>query len=289
MRNSSSAATIIRPLTKNARDNNSDRASMAAEQSASVVPETAPVLERVAFAMPIEDFDARFQRLTETLTLLLDGHFDKIDLHGEIRGDAFGRVEEAVRFLVMDIKTVSFANREKEAALVLQQQLLETKIEQLEQQRRQIRLQERELASTAQTIERQTAAIRELSTPILEVWEDVLVLPIVGAIDTARSQAITLELLGRISRMQTKWVILDITGVEVVDTETADHLLKVVRAASLLGCSSLLCGVQPAVAQTLVSLGVELLELSTARTLKDALRHCLLHMRGRRDDDRTTR
>lgn len=230
--------------------------------------------------MPIHDFDARFQRLTETLALLLDGQFDAIDLHGELPDDALGRVEETVRLLVMDIKTVSFANREKEAALVLQQDLLAAKIEQLEQQRQQIRLQEQELTIKAQTIERQTAAILELSTPILEVWDDVLVLPIVGAIDTARSEAIMAGLLEQIRRAQTKWVILDVTGVEIVDTHTADHLIKVVRAASLLGCASLLCGVQPAVAQTLVSLGVELSELSTARTLKDALRHCLLQMRG---------
>jgi rsbT co-antagonist protein RsbR len=229
--------------------------------------------------MPISDFDARFQRLTEALALLLDVQFDAIDLHREIPDDALGRVEETVQFLVMDIKTVSFANREKQAALVLQQDLLASKIEQLEQQRRRIQLQERELATTARTIERQTAAIRELSTPILEIWDDVLVLPIVGAIDTDRSEAIMSGLLDQIGRMQTKWVILDITGVEIVDTHTADHLLRVVRAAALLGCASLLCGVQPAVAQTLVSLGVELLELSTARTLKDALRHCLLHMR----------
>lgn len=229
--------------------------------------------------MPINDFDARFERLTETLALLLDGQFDAIDLHGEIPDDALGRVEETVRHLVMDTKTVSFANREKEAALVLQQGLLSSNIEQLQQQRRQIQLQAQELAAKAQTIERQTTAIHELSTPILEVWDDVLVLPIVGAIDTTRSEGIMVALLDQISRMQTKWVILDITGVEMVDTHTADHLLKVCRAVSLLGCSTLLCGVQPAVAQTLVSLGVELLELSTARTLKDALRHCLLHMR----------
>jgi rsbT co-antagonist protein RsbR len=230
--------------------------------------------------MQINDFDARFQRLTETLALLLDGQFDAIDLHGELPVDALGRIEETVRLLVMDTKTVSVANREKEAALVLQQDMLSAKIEELEQQRLHIRRQEQELTAKAQTIERQTAAIRELSTPILEVWDDVLVLPIIGAIDTIRSEAIMLGLLDQVARMQTKWVILDVTGVEVVDTHTADHLIKVVRAAALLGCSSLMCGVRPAVAQTLVSLGVELLEISTARTLKDALRHCLLHMRG---------
>jgi rsbT co-antagonist protein RsbR len=227
-----------------------------------------------------EDFDARIQRLADTLAQLLDGHFDEIDLHGETVDDAIGRIEETVRFLVMDSKTVSVANREKEAALLLQQDQLAAKIEQLEQQRIQIRLHERELAAKARTIEQQTAAIRELSTPILEVWDDVLVLPIIGAIDTARSEAITVELLAEIQRMQTKWVILDITGVELVDTQTADHLIKVVRAASLLGCASLLCGVQPAVAQTLVGIGVELLEIATARTLKNALRHCLIQMRG---------
>jgi rsbT co-antagonist protein RsbR len=229
--------------------------------------------------MQIKDIETRLQRLTDTLVQLLDGDFDSIDLHREIANDALGRIEETVQFLIMDIKTVSYANREKEDALVLQQELLASKIEQLERQRRQILMQERELTAKAATIELQTVAIRELSTPILEVWEDVLVLPIVGAIDTNRSESIMVELLAQIQRMQTKWVILDITGVELVDTQTADHLLKVVRAASLLGCSSLLCGVQPAVAQTLVGIGVELLELTTARTLKNALRHCLLHMR----------
>jgi rsbT co-antagonist protein RsbR len=231
-------------------------------------------------AMRPEDFDARIQRLADTLAQLLDGHFDGIDLHGEIVDDALGRIEETVQFLVLDSKTVSVAHREKEAALLLQQDQLATKIEQLEQQRIQIQLHERELAAKARTIAQQTAAIRELSTPILEVWEDVLVLPIIGAIDTARSETIMVELLAEIQRMQTKWVILDITGVELVDTQTADHLIKVVRAASLLGCSSLLCGVQPAVAQTLVGIGVELLEIATARTLKNALRHCLIQMRG---------
>lgn len=230
-------------------------------------------------AMPIQDFDARLQRLTDTLALLLDGRFAEIDLHREIPGDELGRVEQTVRFLVMDIKTVSCANREKEAALVLQQGLLSAKIEELEQQRRQILLHEQELTQKAQTIERQAAAIREMSTPILEVWADVLVLPIVGAIDSTRSEAIMHGLLDQIARRRTKWVILDITGVELVDTHTADHLLEVVRAAALLGCSSMLCGVQPAVAQTLVNLGVDLLDLSTARTLENALRHCLLDMR----------
>jgi rsbT co-antagonist protein RsbR len=231
--------------------------------------------------MQIQDFEYRLRRLSDTLAQLLDGDFGAIELHGAIANDALGRIEETVQFLVMDTKTVSLANREKEAALVLQQELLETKIEQLEQHRLQIRRQEQELAAKAATIELQTVAIRELSTPILEVWDDVLVLPIIGAIDTNRSETITVELLDRIERMQTKWVILDITGVELVDTQTADHLLKVVRAAALLGCSSLLCGVQPAVAQTLVGIGVDLLEIETARTLKNALRHCLLQMRGK--------
>src|SRR5687767_14940564 len=132
--------------------------------------------------MQIADFEARIQRLGDTLVRLLDGDFHAIDLHGEIATDALGRIEETVQSLVMDSKTVSLANREKESALLLQQELLADKVEQLEQHRRHIRLQEQELLAKAETIERQTMAIRELSTPILEVWEDVLVLPIIGAI-----------------------------------------------------------------------------------------------------------
>ena len=117
--------------------------------------------------MQIPDLDGRLRRLTQALSHLLDGEFDAIDEYGDTSDDPLGRVEETVQFLVMDIKTITMANREKEASLLMQQ-------EQIEQH-------ERELQRKAETIAQQAAAIVELSTPILEVWDDVIVLPIIGA------------------------------------------------------------------------------------------------------------
>lgn len=211
--------------------------------------------------MQIEELDRRLERLTAALAHLLAGEFDAIPITASVADDLLGRVEQTVQHLVMDIKTVTLANRDKEAVLLLQQQ-------QLEQQAR-------ELAARAATIEQQAAAIRQLSTPVLEVWREVLVLPIIGAVDTARSEALMTDLLDSIARMPTKWVIIDLTGVEFVDTHTADHLLKVVRAAALLGVRCMLSGIQPAVAQTLANIGAELGELATERNLAEALRHCL--------------
>jgi rsbT co-antagonist protein RsbR len=226
----------------------------------------------------IKDVDARLKRLTETLAHLLEGEFAKIDAYSEVEDDPLGRIEETVQSLVMDIKTVSSANAEKEACLLMQQGELAAKSELLEVQRKSIEQHEQELRVKAETIERQAVAIRELSTPVLEVWDDVLVLPVIGTVDTHRSERIMSNLLDSIVEKRTQWVIIDITGVEVVDTRTADHLIKMVRAAGLLGTSCLLCGLQPAVAQTLVGVGVELTEIVTERNLKQALAHCVRQM-----------
>ncbi|HVH98714.1 MAG TPA: STAS domain-containing protein [Enhygromyxa sp.] len=204
--------------------------------------------------MQIPDLDARLRRLTDTLSHLLDGEFDAIDEYGQAADDPLGRIEETVQFLIMDIKTIAMANREKEASLLMQQEQLQAK---------------------AETIERQAASIAQLSTPILEIWDDVIVLPIIGVIDTRRSIAIMSALLDSIARTGAKWAIIDITGVEVVDTSTGEYLIRVVRAAGLLGVSCLLSGIQPAVAQTLVGIGAELSEIVTKRNLRSALEHCL--------------
>lgn len=122
--------------------------------------------------------------------------------------------------------------------------------------------------------------IRELSTPVMEVWEDVLVLPVVGIVDTRRSMEIMNTLLDRIVATQARCVIIDITGVEVVDTKTADYLLRVSRAANLLGSRCVLTGLSPAVAQTLVEIGADLSEVRTLRNLKEGLRDCLKHLKS---------
>ncbi len=226
--------------------------------------------------MQIKNFDARLQRLSDTLAHLLVGDFDAIEQYEDVIDDPFGRIEETVEILVMDIKTVDMANRDKEASLLMQQEQLAEKSELLEMQQQHIQHQAKDLLAKRETIDRQAAAIRELSTPILEVWDDVLVLPIIGAVDTHRSEELMASLLASIVRMRAKWAIIDVTGVDVADTRTAHYLMKVVRAAGLLGTSCLLSGVQPAVAQTLVNLGGGLGGLLTKRNLKEALKYCLL-------------
>jgi anti-anti-sigma regulatory factor len=136
----------------------------------------------------------------------------------------------------------------------------------------------RELEAQLETIKRQEYSIQELSTPILELWDDVVALPVIGVVDTRRSADIMERLLTEVSQKQARYVILDITGVEVVDTRTADHFIKVIKAAQLLGATCLLTGIRPAVAQTLVELGVDLGELATLRNLRDGLRECLRRM-----------
>jgi rsbT co-antagonist protein RsbR len=138
----------------------------------------------------------------------------------------------------------------------------------------------RELERKIQLVEEQALAIQELSTPIMEVWDDVLVLPIVGVVDTKRSAEIMESLLKRIVDTQSKCVIIDITGVEIVDTKTADYLLKVVRAAGLLGSRCVLTGLSPAVAQTLVEIGADMQEVRTLRNLKEGLKDCLRYLHG---------
>jgi len=144
-----------------------------------------------------------------------------------------------------------------------------------------------EIEENLDTIRRQQFAIEELSTPILQLWDDVLALPVIGTVDTGRSADIMERLLTEVTQRQSRFVILDITGVEVVDTRTADHFIKVIKAAELLGATCLLTGIRPAVAQTLVDLGVDLSSIATLRNLQEGLKHCLELMgQSVEEDDR---
>lgn len=120
-----------------------------------------------------------------------------------------------------------------------------------------------------------SAAFRALSVPILQVWEGVVALPVIGAVDEARAAQMMERLLDEIVRSQARTAILDLTGVAEVDAATADHLLRLVRAAALLGSRCLVSGVAPRVAQTMTELALGLEVLETFATLRDALRHAL--------------
>jgi rsbT co-antagonist protein RsbR len=121
------------------------------------------------------------------------------------------------------------------------------------------------------TIEQQREAIRELSSPIMEIWHDVVCLPIVGVMDTARSAETTSALLEAVAKRGTKCAIIDITGIEVMDTRTADHFIKMAQAVRLLGAECLLTGVNPTIADTVVQMGLDLKGIETHRSLREAL------------------
>lgn len=120
-------------------------------------------------------------------------------------------------------------------------------------------------------IDRLRVALGELATPVLQVGEGVLVLPIIGVLDTERSVQISERLLAEVVRTRASRVIIDVTGVEVMDTSTADRFAKLARGVELLGAKCFLSGVQPSVAQTLVALDVKLDAMSPHRNLAHAL------------------
>lgn len=134
---------------------------------------------------------------------------------------------------------------------------------------------EREQREHLATIERQRDAIRELAVPIINVWEGVLALPVVGALDSSRASEVMERLLAKIVETRAAYAIVDLTGVEVVDTSAANHLLKIISAVELLGSRAMVTGIRPAVAQTMIGLGVDLSGIRTKSTLKDALEACI--------------
>ncbi|WCL81886.1 protoglobin domain-containing protein [Saprospira sp. CCB-QB6] len=110
-----------------------------------------------------------------------------------------------------------------------------------------------------------------LSTPVAQIWEEILFLPIVGIMDSKRSKDIMETVLNQIASKQAKVFVLDISGVAIMDTAVANHLLKISKASRLMGCRCILSGISPAVAQTIVELGIQLDEIETSGSMKEAL------------------
>jgi rsbT co-antagonist protein RsbR len=119
-------------------------------------------------------------------------------------------------------------------------------------------------------ISRQQQEMLELSTPVVELWDGILALPLIGTLDSARTQVVMESLLQRIVETGSSIAIIDITGVPTVDTLVAQHLLKTVAAARLMGADCIISGIRPQIAQTIVHLGVELQDVVTKATLAAA-------------------
>ena len=137
------------------------------------------------------------------------------------------------------------------------------------------------IRSREEIIRQQRADMLELSTPVIKVWDKILTLPIIGTLDSRRAQMMTEALLQRIVDTGSTVAILDITGVRTMDTLVANHLIKTVTAARLMGARCILTGVSPAIAQTMVQLGIDLSQITTRAQMSDGIR-LALEMLGRK-------
>ena len=125
--------------------------------------------------------------------------------------------------------------------------------------------------SREEVISRQQQELLELSTPVVKLWDGILALPMIGTLDSARTQVVMESLLQKIVETESQIAIIDITGVPTVDTLVAQHLLKTVTALRLMGADCIISGVRPQIAQTIVHLGVDLQGVTTKANLADAL------------------
>jgi rsbT co-antagonist protein RsbR len=133
--------------------------------------------------------------------------------------------------------------------------------------------------SREEIIRRQTEEMLELSTPVVTLWDGILALPMIGTLDSARTQVVMESLLQRIVETGSEIAIIDITGVPAVDTLVAQHLLKTVAAARLMGADCIISGIRPQIAQTMVHLAVDLSDVTTKATLADAFSVALERLR----------
>ncbi len=165
---------------------------------------------------------------------------------------------------------VPFASSEPMRALA---ETVNTIIERLVAIREGAQAYQRDIEEQLSTIDKQRAAIKELSTPMIEVWAGVLCVPIVGVIDSSRAADMTSALLSTVVEKTVRFTIIDITGIEAMDTRATDHFLRMARSVRLLGAECVLSGINPNVARSIVHMGVDLSGIGTFRSLRDALHH----------------
>jgi rsbT co-antagonist protein RsbR len=130
-------------------------------------------------------------------------------------------------------------------------------------------------AAREQVIADQAEAMLELSTPVVRLWDGIIAVPLVGTLDSARTQLVMEKMLEALVSTEAEHAVIDITGVPTVDTEVAQHLLKTVVAARLMGAECIITGIRPQIAYTIVSLGIEFGDVLTKQTLANGLEHAL--------------
>ncbi|PKP31956.1 MAG: hypothetical protein CVT99_07035 [Bacteroidetes bacterium HGW-Bacteroidetes-16] len=196
----------------------------------------------------IEKMKERINFIEDVLSSVAAGDMNA-RINSEINDDLSG-IEAAIDLLINDL-TDELKQREK------MQQEVEEKLVKIQEQQK--------------TILQQQQDLLELSSPVSKVWDNVLILPVIGTLDSQRTQVMMENLLEKIVETGCTIAILDITGVPTVDTQVANHLLKTVTAARLLGAECIISGISPAIAQTIVHLGIDLSSIRTKATLQDAM------------------
>jgi rsbT co-antagonist protein RsbR len=198
--------------------------------------------------LKIRNIKGRIEKIEDILSSVAAGDMDaRIASKTE---DDFTGIESAIDLLIDDL-TDELKNREKV------QKELQDKLDKIQEQQK--------------TIVQQQEELMELSSPVTKVWDNILILPVIGTLDSQRTQIMMENLLNKIVATGCTISILDITGVLTVDTQVANHLLKTVTSARLLGAECIISGISPAIAQTIVHLGIDLTSIRTKATLQDAM------------------
>lgn len=183
----------------------------------------------------------RLERLHEALRLASEGKF--VESQNVLSGgndDEFNEFEQSLQAFILDMKIAVEYNME-----------------------------------TIHALTNSKKALRELSTPIIDVWDHVIAVPFVGHLDQDRVQDLSQRILRRIANAQITWVLLDMTGIDLVDSTIANHILQLARSIGLMGTRCILTGIRPRVAHTFVTLGISLDELQPTATLKEGLKRCI--------------
>lgn len=134
------------------------------------------------------------------------------------------------------------------------------------------------LEEKERTLQAQQAALRETATPITEIWDGVLTLPIIGTLDSSRTMLVMEALLNRIAKEHAKAVVIDLTGVKSIDSQVSHHLIQMVRAVQLMGSDAILTGIRPEIARALISLNIDMSNVTTRASLSDGLKEAFRRM-----------
>jgi len=209
-----------------------------------------------------ENPEARIERLLQVVSLASVGEYEAARLRfGAPTEDSFGLLEDSLRIFVDELAEMGASREQALAAATRASEDLKAKLA---------------------VIEEQQMAIRELSSPILDVWEDIVVVPLVGRVERSGAVALTEKLLAAVVMRRARWALIDLTGVDEIDGDTAQCLSQLARAVGLVGARCVLTGVSPSAATSLVETSGELRDVRCLANLREGLRHCLQQIHPRR-------